>query len=158
MAGFRFHNLNISLDHIRAIGGGAPKYMSDLVTLAMGVDVWPIWLKHISLTDHSKQDLDRLGNPYATRYAIDSFAHPDADVHIQSGDLVNKSRLEYEDTSTRSVARIINESPEYIYLRYGTSVMRMRDPAGATMAEALPAIKKRFADGIRSAIIEYVTR
>jgi hypothetical protein len=158
MAGFRFHNLNISMAHIRAIGGGAPKYMGELVKQAMEQDVWPRWLKHISLTDHSLQDLANLDHPYANRYAIDSFAHPDEDVHIQSGDLVNKSRMEFEGGSDRFVARLINESEEYVYLRYGTSKMRMRDPAGATMREALPAIKKRFADGVKAAIIQYTTK
>jgi hypothetical protein len=35
--------------------------------------------------------------------------------------------------------------------------MRMRDPAGDTMAEALPYIKRRFAREVKAAIVKYYT-
>lgn len=152
-SGIRFHNLDITISKIRSIGEGAPAYLNDLAKRTMVEDIWPVWLRHISLTDHSLQDLASLDHPYSNRYAMDSFAHPDEDVHIQSGDLVNASTIEYTDTGTGTVARLLNRSIEYVYLRYGTSLMRMRDPAGATMRDAFPAIKKRFHEGVKNAIV-----
>jgi len=44
-------------------------------------------------------------------------------------------------------------SPHYIFLRYGTRYMRIRDPAGAALAEAMPDIRKRFTSEVKQAII-----
>jgi len=150
----KFHDLEIQIGKIRAIGGGAEKYMQELCLEAMQDDIWPSWIKHISLTDHDLSQLSKLGYPYSTRYAADSFVHPDEDVHIQSGDLLANSRIEIAGDAVQ----LVNSSIEYEYLRYGTSRTRMRDPGGAAMRDALPSIKKRFADGVRNAIINFILK
>ena len=148
------HDLEISIGKLRSIGGGASKFLKDTLEAAMREDVWPAWQKFIGLDDHSQADLDALGNPYALRYGTDSFVHPDAYVHIQTGELEHSSQIE----TTSDGMRLVNTSDHYQYLRYGTSVMRMRDPAGAAMADALPKIKKRFADAVRGALINYIAK
>jgi len=153
-----FHELDIFIGKIRSIGGGAEKYMADLVLKAMQDDVWPQWIRHISLTDHSLKDLAALGYPYSTKYGKNSFVHLDEDVHIQSGDLLASSRIETVKGPTGTSVRIVNSSREYIYLRYGTSIMRARDPGGAAMRDALPAIKARFRTGVKDAVIKYIER
>ncbi len=154
-AELRFHNLEVSIEKIRSIGGGAEAYMAQLVRDAMREDVWPQWVRHISLDDHTLEDLRKLDHPYSTRYGADSFVHKDEDVHIQSGDLLNASHIV---EPRPGVMQIINTAREYVYLRFGTRKMRPRDPGSAAMRDALPAIKKRFAAGIKSAIIKYTTR
>jgi hypothetical protein len=151
----RFHNLDIAIEKIRSIGGGAEAYMAQLVRDAMHEDVWPQWVAHISLNDHTLEDLRKLGHPYSTRYGADSFMHKDEDVHIQSGDLLNASHI----VEVRpGVMHLINTAREYVFLRFGTSKMRPRDPGAAALRDALPAIKKRFAEGVKNAIIKYVSR
>lgn len=130
-----------------------PKYMQEVVNRVVTEDVWPIWIKHISLNDHSLEDLAKLGHPYSTRYGANSFAHPDSEVHTQSGNLVETSHIVNTATTTGCSTSIINDSPHYIFLRYGTRTMRMRDPAGATMGEALPLVKKRLKEEVKNAII-----
>ena len=48
-----------------------------------------------SLTDHTQEDLDRLGNPYSRRYPTDGEPHDDDGlVHRQSGILYDDIRME----------------------------------------------------------------
>jgi len=148
------HDLEISIAKLRSIGGGAAAYLKRTLMDAMTLDVMPEWQKFVGLDDHSLKELDALGNPYSTRYGTDSFVHPDEYVHIQSGDLEHSSRIEDHGDSVQ----LVNQSEHYKYIRYGTSVMRMRDPAGAAMRDALPKIKKRFAEAVRGALIDYIAR
>jgi hypothetical protein len=147
------NDLEISIQKIRSIGGGAAAYLKATLMDAMQLDVLPEWQAYIGLDDHSLKDLAQLGHPYSTRYGTDSFVHPDEYVHIQSGDLLHSSHI--EDQGDAVV--LVNTSEHYKYLRFGTSVMRMRDPGGAALRDALPKIKKRFADAVKGALIDYIT-
>jgi hypothetical protein len=158
MAEMIVHNLDVVIRNIKAIGGGAPRYMNDVLTRCMSIDVWPRWVNHIKLTDHSLEDLARLGHPYSTRFGVDSFMHPDSEVHKQSGSVFESSRI-VDSTSNGEVrTAIMCTSPHYIFLRYGTRFMRMRDPGGAALGEALPDIKKRFATEVKQAIVKLYVR
>ena len=158
MAELVFHNLDIVIRRIKAVGEGAPKYMQDVLNRVMAEDIWPLWIKQISLQDHSLEDLAKLGHPYSTRFGADSFVHRDVEIHQQSGDLVQSSRIIQRIGSGEVTCVLANSSPHYIFLRYGTRNMRIRDPAGEVMKTALPLIKKRFANEVRGAIIEFLTR
>ena len=103
------------------------------------------------MNDHSLEDLRKLGHPYSTKFSKDSFVHPDDVVHVQDGNLLGSSIIERGE----GFVRLVNDSPEYAYLRYGTTKMRMRDPGGEAMKEALPKIQQRFKDGVRHAVIQY---
>jgi hypothetical protein len=146
--------LDVVLRNLRAIGGGAKEYMMSVLEEVMEQDVKPLYLKHIGLTDHSLEELRKLGHPYSRRFGADSFVHPDDYVHKQSGRLVS---MTYSETADDSV-RLISEAPEYLYLRFGTSKMRMRDPGGDVLQEALPAIKSRVSARMKDAFVEYLQR
>lgn len=154
----KFHNLDIVIRRIKSVGGGAPGYMKKLLNSAMEEDVVPEWKKHIGLTDHTLQELAKLGYPYARRCPTDSFVHPDSEVHIQSGDLIAATEVNEIDANGQYAVRLANTNPVYEYLRYGTALMRPRDPAAATMRDALPKIKSRLSEGVKNAVIEYFKR
>ena len=127
--------------------------MHDVLMRCMNEDLLPRWYEHIDLEDHDLEELRKLGHPYAVRFGVDSFMHPDSEVHKQDGSL-------YEGTSVQTKGNaviLVNTSPHYIFLRYGTSTMRMRDPGGAALGEALKPIKARFATEVRGAIVQYFT-
>jgi hypothetical protein len=153
----KFHNLDVVIANLRSLGGGAGKYIEDVLDRCLTLDIWPRWISHISLTDHSLEDLRELGHPYSTRFDVDSFVHPDSEVHKQSGSLVEGSHIERSATADGASVKISNTSPHYIFLRYGTRNMRMRDPAGATMKDALPDVQRRLHEEIRGAIISLMT-
>jgi hypothetical protein len=146
--------LDIVFRNLGAIGGGAKEFMMSVLEEVMEEDVKPLYLKHIGLSDHSLEELRKLGHPYSRRFGADSFVHADDYVHKQSGRLVS---MTYTETSDDSV-RLISEAPEYLYLRFGTSRMRMRDPGGDVLKEALPAIKSRVAGRMKNAFVEYLER
>jgi hypothetical protein len=154
MAQVVVHRLAIVLDKIRAVGGGAPAYMSKVLGRVMSDDIWPAYVEHISLQDHSLEDLRKLGHPYAIRFGVDSFIHPDSEVHEQGGSLSESSHIVMASSGGMTSAKIICTSPHYIFLRYGTRFMRMRDPGGAALIEALPKIRKRFATEVKAAIVK----
>lgn len=146
------HNLEIVLDKITKFGGGAEGYLGDLLFQAAHDDLWPRWIAQISLTDHTLQQLADLDYPYSTRYDIDSFVHKDEFVHEQSGNLVESSSIERVNKNGKVEVRIINKSPHYIFLRYGTYKMRPRDPGGAALRDAMPAIRERFKAGLKGLV------
>lgn len=148
------HNLRIVIDKIKSFGNGMPQYMADVLERAMVEDVYPVWIEHISLQDHSLEDLRNLGHPYSTRLPADSFIHPDWEVHEQSGSLLENSRVESGNSDVGPTVQIINTSPHYVFLRYGTTTMRIRDPGGHVLDQALPAIRRRFAAEVRGAIVK----
>lgn len=156
-ASVKFHNLDIAIRRIKAIGGGAPKYMNEVLNRVMHEDIWPRWIANISLQDHSLADLANLGHPYSTRFDVDSFIHPDSEVHKQSGSLVENSHIVSTITPGGCSVKLTNTSPHYIFLRYGTRYMRMRDPAGETMRQALPYVKRRLTEEIKAAVIKITT-
>jgi hypothetical protein len=153
----RVHNLKVTIKNIVAIGGRAEQYMSEVLDRIMTKDVWPRWVNHITLEDHSLDDLRRLGHPYAVRFPVDSFLHPDSEVHRQSGSVAESSRIYATTGSGEASIRLVCTSPHYIFLRYGTRYMRMRDPAGAALAESINDIRNRFADEVRDAIVQIYT-
>lgn len=158
MAEVIVHNLDIVIKNLKAVGGGAASYMTDVLNRCMTIDVWPRWVNHINLTDHSLEDLAKLGHPYSTRFGVDSFLHPDSEVHKQSGSVFETSRIVNASDSSSTKVQIVCTSPHYIFLRYGTRYMRMRDPGGATLGEALPDIKRRFATEVKQAIVKLYAR
>lgn len=159
MVKVEIHNLDIVISKLKAIGGQAPQYMTEVLERAMQNDVWPLWISHINLSDHSLEDLAKLGHPYSTRYGADSFQHPDAFVHEQTGELAQASSIKNVSLGDGSVSvQLTNTSPHYVFLRYGTQMMRMRDPGGDALREALPLIKKRFASEVRNAIVKIYAR
>jgi hypothetical protein len=154
----KFTNLDIVIRNIKAFGGGAAKHLQDTAVDAINKDVMPIWIAHISLADHTLAQLAKLGYPYSTRYGADAGPHPDEMVHIQSGDLLAKTAVNQIVKDGGITVQLTNTSEHYVFLRFGTSVMRVRDPAGTVMSEALPAIKKRFGEAMRGILIEYIER
>jgi len=146
------------MSNIKLIGSGAPRYMAEVLMRCMTEDVWPKWIEHINVQDHSLEDLRKLGHPYSTRFAADSFVHPDSQVHTQGGDLMDESKIVTVGTPNGPAVRLINTSPHYIFLRYGTQTMRMRDPGGTALAEALPAIRRRIAVEVKAAIFKLYAR
>lgn len=154
----KFHNLDIVIKRIKAVGGGAPTYMKKILNEAMTEDVLPEWKKHIGLSDHTLKELAKLGYPYANRLPPDSFVHPDSEVHIQSGDFIASTTVNEVNTGGGYKVQLTTANPVYEYLRYGTALMRPRDPGAATMRDALPKIQKRFAEKVKDAIIEYIKR
>jgi hypothetical protein len=153
------HGIDILIKKIQSVGQGAPRYMFSVLEQALKLDVWPEYIRHISLQDHSLEDLRNLGHPYSKRYPTDYFsAHRDDSVHIQSGDLLESSQIVMGEDAAGVYAQIVNTSPHYLAIRYGTPTMRMRDPGGAALADSFEAVKRRFAFMVRSAIIEYFTR
>jgi hypothetical protein len=150
----KFHNLDVVINRIKAIGGGAQKYFEEVLGRCMNDDVWPLWIKHISLQDHSLEDLRKLGHPYSTRFDVDSFMHPDSEVHRQSGSLIEGSHITTVSTTGSCTVQLSNSSPHYVFVRYGSRTMRMRDPAGTVMRLGRPLIEKRIQDEIKGAIVK----
>lgn len=147
------HNINIVIPRIARMADGFESFAQETIEDAMNEDVMPIWHEHISLEDHSLEDLRKLGHPYSTRFAADSFMHPDSEVHEQDGGLIEGSKIEIRPGEVS----LINDSPEYVFLRYGTETMRIRDPGGATIKQALPLIMKRFYTAFQNAFIQFFT-
>lgn len=145
----RTRNLDVLINDITKFGGGAAAYLDGVMHETVQHDLYPQWITTISLNDHSKEELDELGNPYAVRYPVDSFVHPDEMVHEQSGELISASRVEAMHASGGSGWGITNSSPHYVHLRFGTYKMRMRDPAAAAFRVALPMMKKRILAAIK---------
>lgn len=154
----RIHNLDVVMSNIKSIGSGAPKYMVDVLMRCMTEDLWPKWIEHINIQDHSLEDLRKLGHPYSTQFGADTFVHPDSQVHTQSGDLMDESKIVQTLTANGPAVQLINTSPHYIFLRYGTMTMRMRDPGGSALAEALPAIRHRIKVEVKDAIFKLYAR
>ncbi len=147
--------LRITIGNLTAIGQGAPKYLHDVLLRCLSLDFMPKWMQHVDLQDHSLEDLRKLGHPYASRYGVDSFVHPDEYIHEQTGDFIRDVHI--EDNNVDGV-QLVSTSPYYKYLRYGTSVMRIRDPASAALLAAIPAIKQRLAVEIKDAIVKVTPR
>jgi len=148
------HGMTVLINGITKVGGGALKYVDSVLERCIKNDLWPEWIRQISYSDHSLELLAALGHPYSTRYGKDSFVHLDSVVHIQDGELLGGSEI----LRTKTGWELANSTPQYVYLRYGTSVMRMRDPGTAALTAALPAIRRRFASEIKGAIIQMIVR
>jgi hypothetical protein len=87
----------------------------------------------ISMTDHSLDDLRRMGHPYRRR-APQGFPHSDWLVHNQEGDLVNGlKRLPLSVRNNRIQVSITSSARHTWYLLLGTSKMRPRDFVSAAM-------------------------
>jgi len=82
---------------------------------------------------------------------------PDYDVHEVSGDIVAQTQIEEADVAGNPVVRLVNRSAHYEMIRYGTRYMRLRDPGGEALAEAVPDVKDTFAEGVHDATIEFFT-
>lgn len=149
------HNVQIVISKIRSFSGGFKPYMSQLLLDAMNDDVMPRWKANVTLADHSLRELAELGHPYSKKYPADSGPHPDYDVHEQSGELVSSTVVEVSSVGGNQAVRLVNSSAHYEYVRYGTRTMRPRDPGGEALADAMPDIKARFAEGVQGAAIEY---
>lgn len=149
------HNLEIVIDKIRSFGGGARTYLTNELLDVMQNDVKPIWDKHTTLPALSKKELRDMDYPYSTRHGKDSGPSPDYDVHTVSGSLVAGTVIEQADVAGNPAVRMICTSADYEFIRYGTRYMRPRDPAGETLAEALPAIKSAFTDALHGARVEF---
>jgi hypothetical protein len=106
--------------------------------------------KYAELTDHSLDDLARMGHPYA-RYirngsgkivgmkSEDSGPHPDEFVHKQSGTLYNNIEKVIDESKAEHI-RILggvskSKVPYIDYLLDGTSKMRSRDFEGHAFQE-----------------------
>lgn len=153
------HNIDAFISKLKSIGGGAPQYLDAVMERCMRNDLWPLWVKQISMHDHTLQALAQLGHPYSTRYGKDSFVHPDDVVHIQDGNLLGGSYIEHGAGSGGQVVwQLRNDAEEYVYLRYGTATMRMRDPGGEAMREALGPIRRRFRNEVKDAIVKFFAR
>jgi len=139
--GVHIHNLDVMIKNLKNLGPRGAEQIDDTLFRCMNLDLYPQWVKQISLNDHTLQELAKLGHPYSQRFQPDSFVHLDEVVHVQDGSLLGGS-------SVRKSAhgyQLVNVSPEYVFLRYGTYKMRMRDPGGAALRDALPAMRRRFA-------------
>jgi hypothetical protein len=152
----KFHRLTIVINRIKSLSAAMPQYMEDVMMRCMTDDIIPFWRQHIGLQDHSLEELAKLGHPYSRRFAVDSFIHPDSEVHEQSGSVMESTQIVADSVPGGRRVRLICTSPHWIFLRYGTRTMRMRDPAGVTMRDALPKIKARIHREIRGAIVEYM--
>lgn len=148
------HEIDIQIKRITVFGGRAEQYLSQVLERCMRLDLWPLWIKQISMHDHTLEQLRKLGHPYSTRYGKDSFVHPDDVVHIQDGNLLGRSLIQAAGNGWQ----LVNDSPEYVDLRYGTAHMRMRDPGGKAVELAIPLIKYRFKNEVKNAIVEVVGR
>jgi hypothetical protein len=146
------HSIDIFIRKIAAIGGGAPAYLDAVTERCMNFDLYPRWVEQISMNDHTLEQLAALGHPYSKRYSKDSFVHPDDVVHIQDGNLLGSSSI----LKAAKGWLLVNTSPEYVWLRYGKGRMRMRDPGGAAIQNALPAIRDRFRREVKNAIVEVI--
>lgn len=151
------HKVDVVLRRIQNFGTRGPAYLDSVVERCMELDVLPRWYEHISLEDHSLEDLRRLGHPYAARFAVDSFIHPDSEVHKQSGSLYESTHVQRRSGANGAAWLLINTSPHYVFLRYGTVNMRMRDPGGVALGEALPFIKRRWQEEVKYGIVEFFT-
>ena len=149
------HNVEIVADKIRNFAGGMRGFMSQTLADAMVDDVLPKWNEHVTLPALTRQELAALDYPYSTRHGQDSGPSPDYDVHEVSGSLVAGTSVEESSVAGNPAVRLINSSPHYEFIRYGTRLMRPRDPGGQALAEALPAIKERFAENVHGARLEF---
>lgn len=146
-----YHTVNILIDKLTAMGEGSPEFLHDVLGRCMREDLWPSWVEQITAGRYTLDELAKLGHPYSTRYGTDSFTQPDAIINQQEGVLLGASSIQ----ETADGFQITNTSDEYVYLRYGTRLMRMRDPGGGAFDNALPKIKKRFATEIKDAIVNF---
>lgn len=109
------------------------------------------------LTDHSLDDLRRLGHPYAKRHSLGSGPHPDYEVHNQEGDLQESLRVEHEGVwRGGQIASDIHSDAEHTWhLLQGTDIMRPRDFASAAILQGIGEIESRYRQAFRAAGGEY---
>lgn len=142
--------------NMNAISGNVRRHLGKAVGQARDV-LYSAVKEKASLADHSLKDLADLGHPYSTRFATDSFVHPDEFVHTQSGRLVdNIEAISSIDGDIVTVACGVRESrvPYIGYLIDGTSKMRSRDFLGHAFQEKaelmLRIIKYGIVEGLGS--------
>ena len=140
--------LAISIKRMTAVGQGAPKYLHDVLLRCLMTDFMAKFLEQTSLQDHSLEELAALDHPYSVRYSTNSFVHPDSYIHEQTGAFLES--IHVDDSGT--AVKLVTNSPYYVYLRYGTSVMRIRDPATAAINAAMPLIQRRIQEEVKGAI------
>ena len=146
--------LSVTIKKLQAMSESSSKYAASILMRCVQQDFMPKWDDHINLQDHSLEDLRKLGHPYSNRYAINSFVHPDSFVHEQSGDLLNSFEIRQSTEGENPVVEMISTSETYKYIRFGTSTMRIRDPASEAIKESIPAIKDRWENEMKGAIVE----
>ena len=83
-----------------------------------------------SLTDHSLEQLAKMGHPYSRKFPVDSGPHPDDIVHMQSGTLYGAIQHNNNMSAIASSVEVgvsENDVPYIDDLINGNSVMRPRN-------------------------------
>lgn len=148
------HNLDVVVRGLNNFGNNARRRMDDVLQTVMAEDVMPKWMEHVTLAALSLKDREMMGYPYSVLHGKDSGPEPDYDVHEVTGSLVSSSTVESDEIGGNPTVRLVNTSPHYELIRYGTRFMRPRDPGNETLQEALPGIKDRFASEIEAGVVE----
>lgn len=151
MTKLEIHGLTLVVSKLQNLGGGFATMLDSILERSMTLDVWPLWMTAIGLTDHTLRDLAEMGYPYRLLNGKDSGPHPDWMVHAQTDQLIEGSRIE----SSLFERSLVNTAPEYVDLRYGTSKMRIRDPGAEVLQQALPKIKQRFATEAKGLVVKF---
>jgi hypothetical protein len=110
--------------------GSLAKAVQNEVTLGMW-EAGRIYLRairdHISLDDHSLEELARLGYPYAVHTEAQPVHSDDSWVHVQTGKLRDSFKLLASEESSRKFSLYVTSNVPYMnYLIYGTRFMRPR--------------------------------
>ena len=106
--------------------------------------VWEAMLQETALTDHSLQELKKLGHPYSQNKAAGNL-HPDWLIHYQKGDLQDGlkrgSVVQYRDSVE---VGITSASDHTWYLLLGTRRMRPRDFVSAALIQTQRATSQIY--------------
>lgn len=152
-----FPNLSAAIHDVRGTGR-AGRLAQREALLAGGKVLQAAVRQHLSITDHTLEDLRRMGHPYARRHgSIRVHSERPFMVHRQDGRMVNSTTLEskaYPGGSgggAKYHARVgldYGKQPYFRYVIQGTRVMLPRDTLYLT--SQLPAVRT----GMMKAVIK----
>lgn len=150
--------LTFTISKLKTLSSSASKYAADVMLRCVQEDFMPKWLAMVELQDHSLEDLAKEGHPYAVRFGADTFVHPDSYLHEQSGTFLASTDINTGFDGNNPIVEMTTNDPDYKYIRFGTSIMRIRDPASAAIQQSLPAIRQRWINEMKGAIVDIATR
>lgn len=108
-------------------------------------------VENASLTDHSLDELEKLGHPYAVR-SPQGLHNPDFQLHMQSGKL--SDNIEMAEVSDKEYFVGVDEA-KVPYIRHvlrGTQFMIARDFITGSLNEIRKKLNEVFARGLKIAV------
>ena len=153
-------------DNIKEFGGGFTRHATKVMKNATKL-LYKEVTKNISLTDHSLEDLARLGHPYARRHGPEGAGihQPPWLVHKQSGKLL-KSRYQGSSDAEVTNGQLVvsgwvglnpDEAPHALAVIFGTWRMIPRDALRGSLADSglQKNVRNLFSKDLRDMVINF---